>query len=171
LSTQVQQIADPTISFYLYRWAAAVSAQAARIKRGVDSKAYFHGNFDSGSGDLWSDSVLLLESIAQFHRWYDHAARRWPSITTKRQPNLEIRSQVADLRKMTIHADDFIQGQGRGTAQSRFIADTPFQHSATTVQIEAGVLVLGGRLAILDAAIDIIECAKMLQASKILKEG
>jgi hypothetical protein len=164
-------IADPIIQHYLWRWAAAIAAQVERIKAGHETGAYSRGDFYSGAGDGWSDCVLLLESLTQFHRWYDHAALRWPSIGKLPRLDTSLRAGVADLRKMTIHADDFVRGDGRGTAQSRFVAETPFGHAATTYQIADGVLIFGGRLPLLDAAVDALNCAKCLSENGFLRKG
>jgi hypothetical protein len=147
MSAAFKPLSEGIVSLMLFRWAAAVCAQQARLLVGLKSLSNRNDEFETGDGDIWSDSILLLEAMSQFYRWYDHATHFWNNVPSMAPLDVQIRKHVEDLRKMTIHMDGFIQGKGRGTAQSRFVADTPFQHDASGMiySLERGV-VIGGRL-------------------------
>jgi hypothetical protein len=159
------ELADVTIKVFLFRWSTAVRAQFDRIRNRRVSPPNDSSHL---SGEDWSDTALLLEAMSQFYRWLDIANERWPRIKTLRQPNEAFKKETLDLRKMMIHADDFLVGKGRGEANQRFVAKTPFGHCGTTVQWADNVLVVGGRLFIMDAAHDVICVAESLDNEDFL---
>jgi hypothetical protein len=159
VSFNPKKLADVTIKVFLSRWSSAVNAQLERI---IEKRTRPRSRAFNPSGEYWSDVAFLLESMCQFYKWLDIAKERWPIMCSLQQPDPRFISDAKDLRKMFIHADEFLIGDGRGAAQDRFIASTPFGHGGTDVMWADNALSVGGRLYILDAAHDIKKVAKIL---------
>jgi hypothetical protein len=128
-------------------WAEAAITQFERLR------AFFEQTSAHGENSGIYDSIFLLEALHQFQTYLEIAKVQFALDEPRINSFLAFGPAIRDLRNMNVHASDYLQGKGR--AKSRYIADTPFQHSAAAVQIVSGVLWIDARLNV-NECIDLI---------------
>ncbi len=131
------EISDLHLKILVATWSEASLTQFNRLKiyfEDARSNSDYQGKFDT---------IFLLEALHQLCCFWTIAVPRFNIRNESVDCLLRYAATIRDLRNMNVHQLDYLTGDGRN--QERFIANTDFQHSATTIQVVSGCLVIGGR--------------------------